>query len=439
MSEEVVKPGYKRTEVGVIPEDWDAITIEDLVKKIGASILTGPFGTLLKANEYSTDGVPIISVGEIGEGTVKIKENTPKAPPEVIKRLPQYILKTGDVVFARKGSVDRSSLIEPNQNGWFLGSDGMRLRLPSNVFPSYISLQIRSPDVRQWLVNNAIGTTMASLNQDILSKIQFPLPPLPEQHAIAAALSDADGLIGALETLITKKRAIKQAAMQQLLTGRTRLPGFAGEWETKRLGDIITFLPTANNPRADLNDGGEIEYIHYGDVHTHGKPVLDCKECKLPHIFRDKIGEIIRLEDGDLIMVDASEDLEGTGKSVEIQGAFGREIVAGLHTILCRGNPNQWAIGFKAYLQFIPAFKSKLVCVATGISVYAISKKELAEIELAIPSVSEQAVIVAFLSDMDADITALEHWRDKTKQIKKGMMQQLLTGKVRLVTPEEAG
>jgi len=434
MSEEVVKPGYKRTEVGVIPEDWDVFQLQDIT-----NVKTGPFGSSLHEKDYVNDGTPIITVEHLSENGV-VHCNLPMVSDSDKERLKAYILEENDVVFSRVGSVDRNSIIGKKEIGWLFSGRLLRVRPKTKIlFSPFLSYQFHSEPFKNRIRGVAVGQTMASLNTQILNSIEIFLPPLPEQNAIAAALSDADGLIGALETLITKKRAIKQAAMQQLLTGRTRLPGFAGEWETKRLGDIITFLPTANNPRADLNDGGEIEYIHYGDVHTHGKPVLDCKECKLPHIFRDKIGEIIRLEDGDLIMVDASEDLEGTGKSVEIQGAFGREIVAGLHTILCRGNPNQWAIGFKAYLQFIPAFKSKLVCVATGISVYAISKKELAEIELAIPSVSEQAVIVAFLSDMDADITALEHWRDKTKQIKKGMMQQLLTGKVRLVTPEEAG
>ena len=281
-------------------------------------------------------------------------------------------------------------------------------------------------------------SSVDSVRMEMIAGMQIPLPSLPEQRAIAAALSDADGLIGALDALIEKKRAIKQAAMQQLLTGKKRLPGFTGKWETKRLGDIITFLPTANNPRADLNDDGEIQYIHYGDVHAQTEPVLDCNVCVLPYIDRGKIGNAAYLEDGDLIMVDASEDLEGTGKSVEVQGISGKNVIAGLHTILCRGNSDQWARGFKAYLQFIPAFKLALTRIATGISVYAISKKQIAEIELALPPVSEQDAIVSILSDMDAEIAALERRREKTEQIKQGMMQQLLTGRIRLVESPEA-
>src|SRR5207247_459078 len=95
---------------------------------------------------------------------------------------------------------------------------------------------------------------------------------------------------GALEALIFKKRAIKQATMQQLLTGKTRLPGFSGEWETKQIGDISTCLPTANNPRAELSEYGEVEYIHYGDVHAHAQPVLDCALANLPRVDKTRVG-----------------------------------------------------------------------------------------------------------------------------------------------------
>jgi type I restriction enzyme S subunit len=271
------------------------------------------------------------------------------------------------------------------------------------------------------------------VGMDIFKTTPVVLPPPPEQRAIAAALSDVDGLITALDRLIAKKRAIKQATMQQLLTGKTRLPGFGGEWETKRLGNISTCLPTASNPRSDLGLDGDIEYIHYGDVHAYARVILDCRTANLPRIHSNVVGNAARLEDGDLVMVDASEDMEGVGKSVEIQGVGEKVVVAGLHTILCRGNKDHWASGFKAYLQFHPGFKKSLMRVATGISVYGVSKKHLADVELALPAPPEQAAIAAVLSDMDAEIAALAQRRDKTQAIKQGMMQQLLTGRVRLM------
>jgi type I restriction enzyme, S subunit len=277
---------------------------------------------------------------------------------------------------------------------------------------------------------------MASLNQEVLRRVQFLLAPVPEQRAIAAALSDVDALIEALDAAVAKKRAMKLAAMQQLLTGKTRLPGFDGEWTSRRVASMLSFLPTANNPRKDLSGEGDLGYIHYGDVHAHAMPILDCTKCSLPRISRSRVGNAVELQDGDLVFVDASEDLVGVGKSVEVANLNRQPVVAGLHTIACRGSTECWAPGFKAYLQFIPAFKRALERVATGISVYAISKRQIADVELALPDVCEQAEIVTILSDMDAEIATLEHRCEKTKAIKQGMMQALLTGRVRLVEPE---
>jgi type I restriction enzyme S subunit len=120
-----LRAGYKQSNIGVIPDDWDAKEVHEF-----ASIKTGPFGTVLKASEYSSNGgVPMISVGEIREGFIAVKEGTPRIPDAVIRRLPEYVLRSGDIVFGRKGAVNRSALILPEHDGWFLGSDGIRLRI----------------------------------------------------------------------------------------------------------------------------------------------------------------------------------------------------------------------------------------------------------------------------------------------------------------------
>ena len=285
------------------------------------------------------------------------------------------------------------------------------------------------------MIERATGSTFLEIDKRQIASIEAKFPPPAEQHTVAEALSDVDGLLEALEALIAKKRAVRRAAMQQLLTGETRLPSFNGQWATRRLGTICTFLPTGSNPRSDLDDHSNVEYIHYGDVHAHAQPVLNCTDHALPRIAVQRVGKAARLRDGDLVMVDASEDLEGVGKSVEVQNIADRTIVAGLHTILCRGDDDVWAMGFKAYLQFLPSFRSTLARLAAGTSVYAISARQLAGVELRLPSRAEQAAIVSVLSDIEAEIRHLELRRDKTRAIKQGMMQQLLTGRVRLVEP----
>ena len=340
------------------------------------------------------------------------------------------MIKGPGVVTGRSGTIGKVHFIENdywphNTTLWvtsFLGND-----------PKFIYYLYTHIDFSRFLAGSGVPT----LNRNDVHRHLAVNPSPSEQRAIAEALSDMDDLLFALERLITKKEAIKQAAMQQLLTGKTRLPGFSGKWETKRLGDICTFLPTANNPHADLKEYGEVGYIHYGEVHTYPHSVLNCISVNLPCIEKDRVESAAWLQDGDLVMADASEDMAGVGKSIEVSGIEGRRIVAGLHTILHRGKPGCWATGFKAYLQFIPAFKSTLTKIATGISVYAISSRQLSDVKLALPSLEEQKAIVAVLSDMDAEIAALERRRDKTRTLKQGMMQQLLTGRVRLVRTRE--
>lgn len=424
---EEVPPGYKRTEVGMIPEDW-SVSLLDSIAVRGSGHTPDK-----KHPEYWDGSIPWISLADSPKlDNGYIYETTSTITPAGIQNSSAVIHPPETVVLTRDAGVGKSAIMG---QAMAVSQHFMAWRCGPNINNHFLYYWLQSK--KGEFERIAIGNTIKTIGLPYFKNLKIPLPHIHEQYTIAAALSDVDGLIGALDALIEKKRAIKQAAMQQLLTGKMRLPGFTGKWETKRLGDTITFLPTANNPRADLNDDGGIQYIHYGDVHAQTKPVLDCTVCVLPYIDRGKIGNATYLEDGDLIMVDASEDLEGTGKSVEVQGISGKNVIAGLHTILCRGNPEQWARGFKAYLQFIPAFKLALTRIATGISVYAISKNHIAELELALPPVPEQGAIVSILSDMDAGIAALERRREKAEQIKQGMMQQLLTGRIPLVEPPE--
>lgn len=172
-------------------------TLGHLIEQEGGSIKTGPFGTTLKADEYSETGVPIISVGEVGHGSLSLRGDTPRAPVEVTKRLPEYLLETGDIVFGRKGAVDRSAWVKESENGWFLGSDGIRVRLPSSVDSRFVAYQFQSDATKTWLLQHASGSTMLSLNQKILARVPLVLPTLPEQHAIAEVLGALDDKIAA--------------------------------------------------------------------------------------------------------------------------------------------------------------------------------------------------------------------------------------------------
>ena len=218
---------------------WKSKTLGTLIDEGKIVIQTGPFGTVLSAKEFVKYGIPVVAVREIREGYIQIFDETPCVSMETYNRLSKYNLATNDLVFARKGNVERSALIPLTKTKYFLGSDGICLRvITKNLLPQYLFYAIQSNTVRSFLIQNAYGTTMAGLNEKILSAIPLFLPvDIDEQSAIAETFSDIDRLISSLQKLIEKKKAIKQGTMQELLTGKKRLPGFSGKRKRKKLGN----------------------------------------------------------------------------------------------------------------------------------------------------------------------------------------------------------
>lgn len=293
-----------------------------------------------------------------------------------------------------------------------------------------------------WLLSNAhrlLSLTTESthgtkrLPTETLFREVVACPPVEEQRAIATVLSDVDDLLAKLDQLIAKKRGLKQASMQQLLTGRTRLAGFSAPWPESSFGELFEFLRNASNSRAELSASGDVGYVHYGDIHLHSSPYFNGSRDLLTFIDAAKVKSTPLLRDGDVLMADASEDTEAIGKAVEITGLGVLRAVGGLHTLVLRPRPGRLARGFAGYVQFMPAVRAALVRAATGVSVYGVSKSSVRAIVTPLPGVEEQSAIAEILSDMGAEIVALEARREKTRQLKQGMMQALLTGRIRLV------
>ena len=234
------------------------------------------------------------------------------------------------------------------------------------------------------------------------------LPPLVEQIAIAEALSDADGLLGALEALIAKKRAIKQAAMQQLLTGKTRLPGFRGKWKTRRIRDLLTY------ERPDLYIVQSVEYLEQGDV-----PVLTANKSFVLGYTDEDFGVCYCLPA--IVFDDFTTDCKYATVPFKVKSSAIK---------LLRGKNDRVNLRYvfkRMQLMRFPVGDHKR---------YYIS--EYQDVELPVPDFDEQVEIVSALADMDTEIAALEQRREKTRTIKLGMMQQLLTGRVRLIRRERA-
>lgn len=346
-------------------------------------------------------------------------------------------VQRGDVLFNRSSeTADEAGLASVYCDDEPVLFGGFVIRATPNatcdLSAEFAGYALRSRAVRAQISSRAQGAIRANVGQAELATVEVTLPPLEEQRAIAAALNDVDALIAALDALIAKKRDIKQATMQQLLTGKTRLPGFSGAWETRRLGDCATFLRNGAHSRAELDEESPVRNLHYGDIHASTSTFFDAAADEIPRLAPVKARGIDRLTDGDLVFVDASEDTKGVGKAVEVIGCGGVELVAGLHTIAVRFSKSTLADRFKAFLPCTPAFRDQLLRLAAGTKVLATSSRHIASVTLPLPSLAEQRAIAEVLTDLDAELAALDARREKTRLIKQGMMQALLTGQVRL-------
>jgi len=436
MSDEPIRPGYKRTEVGVIPQDWDVVRLGEI-----ASFYSG--GTpSTSVPEYYGGNIDWITSSDLNKG--RIYWVTGKITEKGLRNSSAKLIRQGTLLMALYGAT--AGIVSISQIQAAINQAVLAI-LPSSASEEYLFQQLSR--LKDWIVRTYTQGGQPNLSGQVVKSIPLALPTVPEQHCIAEALSDVDALLDALDRLIAKKRAIKQGAMQALLTGRVRLPGFERkpgykrtevgvipeDWEVKTFDELFDFLSTSSCSRSDLSESGNIHYIHYGDIHTRWDYNLDFDAESVPLVAFEKVKNIARLQDGDLIMVDASEDEEGVGKSVEILNLGGRSAVAGLHTLALRSKGGDLVNGFKAYLQANQAVRTQIRRVATGLKVFGISKNNLRDIFVPLPGPLEQTAIAEVLSDMDAEIETLERRRAKVRAIKQGMMQELLTGRVRLVGP----
>ena len=289
--------------------------------------------------------------------------------------------------------------------------------------PLFLSYLLRTCD----FATHSGKSGVPGVNRNDIHQLRITLPPLPEQRAIAEALSDVDGLLGCLEALIAKKRAIKQAAMQQLLTGKTRLPGFTAEWETKRLGGIADIKngATPSTQVASYWDG-TIPWCTPTDITSTPGKYLENTERRITEAGLTSCAASL-LPAGSLLL--CSRATIGEVRIAQTEICTNQ----GFKSLVCRkGISNE----FLYYL--ILTLKPQMLERAIGSTFLEIGKRDISTIATSLPAEDEQTAIATVLSDMDAEIAALEARRDKTRAIKQGMMQQLLTGRVRLVRPEVA-
>jgi len=405
-----IPEGYKQTEVGVIPMDWEAKTLGD-----AAEVVMGqsPVGA---SYNHSGTGAPLIN------GPTEFTEKYPIKIQWTSQ--PTKFCKKCDMLLCVRGS--STGRINISDGEYCIGRGIAAIRAKSGADTSFITFQVESA-VKSILALTT-GSTFPNIDGKSIRAIQFPLPPLPEQQAIASALTDVDALITALGQLITKKRYIKQGAMQQLLTGKKRLPGFGGEWEVKKLGEILLKTQLGGNyPNSEKETNYPL--MKMGNIN---RGLVDIS--KIEYITdKSSPSEKDKLQYGD-VLFNTRNTLELVGKVAIWRNELP---LAYFNSNLLRFEFNPSHVSSKFFMNNIFNTKqilSQLKGFATGTtSVAAIYSRDLIKLQIPLPPLPEQTAIATILSDMDAEIEALEQKQTKYKAIKQGMMQELLTGKTRLV------
>jgi type I restriction enzyme S subunit len=413
-----VKPGYKLTEVGVIPEDWE-------VSKIGmvADLLTGfPFPSI----GYANSGVRLLRGSNVKRGIIDWSDDLTKYWCGATQSLEKYELREHDVVIAMDGALVGKSYAQVSNYDIpsFLLQRVARLR-STDVSVDIILCWISSSIFWSYVDSVKTHTAIPHISpKDILTfTIAYPMD-IHEQTAIATALSDVDSLISSLDALVSKKKQIKQGAMQELLSGKRRLPGFSGEWEVKRLGELVDFAKGRGLPKSKVSIHGKRQCIHYGELFTLYPAVITYIISRT-----DSNDEFFTSSTHDVLMPTSDVTPNGLAKASCI---LHNKIILGGDILVIRPGSNLFG-PFLAYL--IRREKKQIMNLVTGTTVFHLYAADMKKFTLKLPPLPEQKAIAAILSDMDAEITTLESRRNKTKLLKQGMMQELLTGRIRLAIP----
>lgn len=266
---ERVPEGYKQTEVGVIPEEWDVANLASLGAGSVPPIKAGPFGSALTKATYVPSGYKVYGQEQVIRGDYQYGDYF--VPLTKYQELVSCSVRPGDILLSLVGTAGKLLVIPRDAPEGIINPRLIRFSFDKARVDSEFFRELFGADqIQGYLERYAQGGTMGVLNANILRAVRIPLPPLSEQRAIAAVLSDVDALISSLDRLVSKKRAVKTAAMQQLLTGKQRLPGFSGEWEVKSLGEVCS-ISVGKSKSKYINGGGRYLIVDMGSVSTTGK------------------------------------------------------------------------------------------------------------------------------------------------------------------------
>ena len=426
-----LKPGYKETEVGVIPQDWDVVQLGQVTDKVGSGIT--PTGG---SRVYKDSGRPFIRSQNVGWGNLDLSDvafidDATHATFEATQ------IRGSDVFLNITGaSIGRSAMADSRIEGGNVNQHVCIIRADQGkLAPDFLCSFLISSHGQRQIDSFQAGGNRQGLNFGQVRSIRIAIPETTdEQRVIVTALGDVDTLLDGLDRLIAKKRDLKMAVMQQLLTGKTRLPGFEKKWEYRSLIEIAEFQ------KSNFEDGDWIEAEHITDrgirlIQTGNIGIGSFVEKEVRKYIYEKSFRKLRCKElrvGDILICRLAEP---AGRACIFPNIGEERVITSVDVTIFR--PREEIANRRFIVQYCSTeywFNSVLDSVG-GTTHRRISRGALGKLLIPFPSIKEQTAIAQVLSDMDAEIATLEQRRTKTKDIKQAMMQELLTGKTRLVTP----
>ena len=417
-----VPEGYKKGKLGIVPEEWNETS----------------FSTLFTSTSDYTDDLdtyPLYSL-TIEDGITPKTERYERS--HLVKKEDSYkIVRPNDYAYnpmnLRFGAVARHKGDMPVAvSGYY--------DIFTTVFESdlpFMDSFLTCGPMITYYDRVSTGSLVEKQRVHFSQFLEFmlPLPSINERTKIAAILTTQDKVIELKEKRLAEKQRQKKYLMQQLLTGKKRLPGFSGQWEIKGFNQVFTFGATNTFSRECMcEDSTGVKNIHYGDILVRYGEVLKLSEQEIPSLLSDIGAKITTfVDDGDVVIADTAEDLTA-GKVVEVQETHGKKVAAGLHTMLCKPIKGCFAPGWLGYYMNSETYHKQLVPYIAGVKVMSISKGNIVKTHILVPPIEEQTAIVKVFSTTDHEIDLLQRDIEQEKQKKKALMQLLLTGIVRVKT-----
>ena len=415
--------GNQCTELGEFPADWKVASLGEFEPFVTS-------GSRGWAAHYSDIGSTFLRITNLSRSRIypSLKDLRYVVVPQDNSEGLRTALKVGDVLVSITADIGIVGLVtEDIDLPAYINQHIALVRFADQYLDSrYVAYFLAGASAQRRFKSMTDAGAKAGMNLAAVREVLAAIPPsTDEQRAIAEALTDADALIDSLEQLLTKKRQIKQGAMQELLTGKRRLPGFKEGWKRVFLGNVATFVKGQGLSKSALSPDGAVPCIHYGQLFTEYGPIIESVHSYVDHQHAGTTSQA-----HDVLMPTSDVTPKGLAKaSCVLQNG----VALGGDILVIRVDSN---LVHGPFLSNVIRFKPERVLeLVTGSTVFHLYARDMAGYLLDLPNAEEQKAIVGVLADMDADLTALEARLTKARALKQAMAQALLTGRIRLVKP----